>query len=118
MKDAKTIIDEDLAISVGIGATLRVGSDAYPYYISEVLPNGVIGIYSPKSHFDNAHPWQGGTEVVDPFDPNAESEIYIKRCYGNWWKVSRDDKARIERFISRWENFTIGHAYAYQDPSF
>ena len=118
MKSTKSFIEEDLKIDVGVGATMSVGSDAYAYYISEVLPNGVIGIYSPKTHFDDSHPLEGGTEVVDAFDPSAKSEFYLKRCYGKWWKVSRDGKTRLCRFTSRWEQFTIGHAYSYSDPSF
>ena len=39
MKNHQAAIEEDLKIEVGIGATYHCGSDAYPYYVSEVLPN-------------------------------------------------------------------------------
>ena len=116
MDKSQNAINEDLIIAVGVGATMSVGSDSYPYYISEVLPNGVIGLYSPNSHFEKS--WTDGHEVVDKFDPAHKSELYIKRCYGKWWKTSRDGKTRISRFTSRWQRFDIGHAYAYSDPSF
>ena len=116
MRTAQSAIDEDLKIAVGVGATWSVGSDSYPYYISEVLPNGVIGLYNPGSHFEND--WTDGHKIVDVFDPSHASEFYLKRCYGTWWKVSRDGKIRLERFTSKCVRFTIGHAYAYSDPSF
>ena len=118
MNNVQKAIEEDLIIEVGLGATMSVGSDCYPYYISEVLPNGVIGIYSPNSRFDETHPWEAGTEVVDAFDPVHPSETYIRRCYGKWWTVSKDGKTRLQKFESKWKKFTIGHAYAYQNPSF
>jgi len=110
-------IKEDLQIQVGIGATMSVGSDSYPYYISSVLSNGVIGLYQPNSRFDSTHPWEGGTQVVDKFDKNHPTEFYIKRIYGKWWKCDKFGK-RISRFTAKWMHFTIGHAYAYQNPSF
>lgn len=116
MKNPRAIIEEDLKIEVGIGATMSVGSDSYPYYISEVLSNGVIGLYQPNSHFEKD--WTDGHEIVDAFDANHPSNFYIRRCYGNWWKTSRDGKTRFGRFASKWMRFSIGHAYAYSDPSF
>ena len=116
MRDPQQAIEEDLKIAVGVGAAMSVGSDVYPYYISEVLPNGVIGLYEPSSHFEKD--WTEGSQVVDKFDASRKSEIYLKRCYGNWWKTSRDGKTRIARFTSKWRRFTIGHASSYRDPSF
>lgn len=115
----KEQIVEDLTICPGTGATMSVGSDAYPYWITEVLPNRVFGICSAHSHFDDKHPWEGGTEVVDPYDPaTCKTEQYIKRCYGKWWSVSQDGKKRISRFSDKYRRFSIGHAYAYLNPSF
>ena len=116
--DAKTQINEDLIIVPGTGATMSVGSDAYAYWITEVLPNGVYGVGDARSHFDESHPWEGGTEVVEPFDPTKDkTEFYIKRCYGKWWKVNKDGH-RLCRFSSRYHHFSIGHACSYRDPSF
>ncbi len=111
------IVNEDINIMPGIGATKHVGSDAYPYYVSEVLPNGVIGLYEPHAQFDDAHPWEGGTQVVDPFDPNHESTTYIKRRYGNWWSCDKNGK-HTSKFTCKWVKLLFGQALAYQDPSF
>lgn len=111
------IIEEDLKILPGTGATMRVGSDSYPWYVSEVASNGIIGMYKPKSWFDDKHPWEGGMQVVAPFDAKHPSEIYIKRRYGKWWKVSNDGKP-ISRFTSRYESLHFNGAYSYCDPSF
>ena len=115
--NAARAVEEDLKLIPGMGATMCVGSDAYPYYVSEVLPDGVVGLYQPKSWFDDKHPWEGGTEVVQPFDSSMKSSFYIKRRYGNWWKVERNGKP-IGRFSSKWNRFSIGHASSYRDPSF
>ncbi len=116
--DAAQHIAEDLETSPGTGATQSVGSDSYPYWVTEVLPNGVYGICRADSHFDEAHPWEGGVEVVEPYDPaTCKTEMHIKRCYGNWWVVSRDGK-RLRRFTDKYVRFSIGSAVAYSDPSF
>lgn len=115
--DIKTQIQNDLMITVGMGATVRVGSDCYPYYVSEVLPNGIYGLYSPHSQFDETHPWEGGTLVVDPFDHAHKSEFYVKMRYGHWWKVNANGKP-IKRFSMRYHSLSFGEAYSYLNPSF
>lgn len=111
---------EDLLIEVGLGATKHVGSDAYPYYISEILPKGVIGLYSPGSHFDKDHPWEGGSMVVDKFDPQHKSEFYIRRRYGKWWKCDATGKTYKKTDYQNYGTIHLrfGHACSYQDPSF
>lgn len=112
------LITEDLTIEVGTGATKQVGSDSYPYYISEVLPNGVYGVCAAKYKFDGAHPYYDGHATVQPFDrTNAKTDFYLKRCYGNLWKVDKNG-SRISRFTDRYQHFTIGRAIAHLDPSF
>lgn len=115
--DAKQALEEDLKIMVGVGATLSVGSDSYPYYVSEVLANGIVGMYRPESHWDASHTWEGGSQVVSEFDPSAKSTMYIKRRYGRWWVVEKNGKA-INPFTSKWERLRFGQACSYQDPSF
>lgn len=116
--DAKTQIAEDLTIEPGTGATMSVGSDSYAYWITEVLPNSVYGICHARSHFDDRHPWEGGTEVIEPFDPAKDkTESYIKRCYGKWWNVDKDGH-RLSRFSCKWRHFSIGHTCSYRNPSF
>lgn len=115
----KTKILEDLTIAPGTGASMSVGSDCYAYWITDVLPNRVLGVCSARSHFDKDHPWEDGHEVVEPWNPEIDkTEFFIKRCYNHWWKVSEDGKKRISRFDGRWQRFSIGHAVSYRDPSF
>ena len=115
----KSQILEDLTITPGMGATKSVVSDCYPYWVTEVLPNRVYGICHARSHFDEDHPWEGGHEVVEKWDPEKDkTEFYIKRCYGRWWKVSPDGKQRLEKIEGRYVSFTIGHACSYRNPSF
>lgn len=114
---AEQAVNEDLKIQLGVGATLSVGNDAYAYYVSEILPNGVIGMYKPQAHFDDKHPWYGGNQVVPEFDPSIKSEMFIKRRYGTWWVVEKCGRP-IHRFTSKWERFRFGCAASYRDPSF
>ena len=115
--NAAEVIAEDLHIVRGTGATKSVGSDAYPYYVSETLPNGVIGLYRAKAVFDATHPWEGGTQVVEPFKPDAKSELYLKRRYGQWWEVTREGKP-LSRFTGKYVHLGFNGAYGYQNPSF
>lgn len=108
----------DLTLLPGQGATMYNGRDSYPYYICEALPNDVYGIYSPNSHFDDSHPWEGGVEVVDAYVPNHPAEHYIKFSYGKWWEVSKDGKTRIRRFTGKYHHLSFKGAYSYRDPSF
>lgn len=114
--DPKKAIAEDLVIAVGVGASIYNGRDSYPYYVSEVLDNGVIGLYDAPWKFDDKHPWEGGTGVVDAFDPTHPTEFYIKRHYGKWWTCSKDGKC-LAKFTHKYSHLSFNGAYAYQDPS-
>lgn len=114
---SEKFINEDLIIMPGTGATMSVGSDSYPYYVVELCKNNVIGLYQPKSWFDDKHPMEGGTRTVEKFDPSHEVDTYIKRFYGKWWTCDKSGK-RIKRFTSKWQRLSFGHAYSYYDPSF
>jgi len=115
--DIKSFIEEDLKIFPGMGATKSVGSDCYPFYVAELLPNHVIGMYAPKSHFDKDHPWSAGTLVVDNYDPQHQSELYIKRRYGKWWVCTKEGKP-VARFTCKYVRLRFGNASSYQDPCF
>lgn len=117
-RDIRKMIEEDLRLEVGLGATKRVGSDEYPYYISELLPNGVVGMYRPDAKFDDKHPWYGGSGAVDPFDPSHKSEFYIKRRYGSWWKCTRSGVPLSDGYDRKMSGLHFGSAHYYQDPSF
>lgn len=114
---AEQAVNEDLKIMPGTGATMSIGSDAHAYYVSEVLPNGIIGLYRPHAFWDDKHPWEGGVQVVAPFNSECKSEEYIKRRYGHWWNVTREGKP-IHRFTSKYCRLSFGHASSYRDPSF
>ena len=114
---AEQIIKQDLTICVGVGLTKSVGSDSYGYYVSEVLPNGVYGIYSPKAQFTDKNPYYGGEMETDAFDPNHKSDFYIKRSYGHWWIVHPNGK-RISRLSGKYRGISFGRAHNYRDPSF
>lgn len=115
--DARSIVEEDLKIMPGMGATKFVGSDAYAYYVSEVLPGRVIGLYEPRCCFDAQHPWEGGDQVVEPFNAEAKTELYLKRRYGHWWKVERDGTP-LCKFTGKYVRLHFGQALSYRDPSF
>ena len=111
----ESIINEDLMIAPGVGATMTVGSDSYAYYVSEVLSNGIVGLYSPKTYFENS--WADGTMKVDDFDKSNASEFYIKRRYGKWWKCTKDGNP-LHKWTGKYARLHFGRAYAYRDPSF
>lgn len=114
--DAKAEIMEDLTIAPGLGAATWNGRDSYPYYVSEVLPNRVIGMYSPGSHFEKS--WESGHLVTDKYDPEHPTELYIKKAYGRWWEVTKDGKKRLRKFTGRYRSLSFGAAVSYQDPHF
>lgn len=114
--DEKEEIYLQLNLAPGLGATMNVGSDSYPYYVSDVLPNGVIGLYSPGSHFE--HDWVDGYKKVDAFDSKHPTEIFIKKAYRKWWVVDQSGKKRIRRFTSRYQSLHFGTATSYRDPNF
>lgn len=117
-KSFEDIINEDLKLDVGLGATQSIGSDSYPYYISELLPNGVVGMYRPDARFDEKHPWYGGSGKVDPFDPSHASDFYIKRRYGSWWKCTKSGTPLKSGYDRKMPNLHFGFACYYQNPSF
>lgn len=113
----KDFIEEDLKIVPGTGAAMHVGSDAYAYYVSEVLSNGVVGLYQPHAFWDSTHPWEGGVQVVQDYNPECKTETFIKRRYGRWWVVGSNGKA-VKPFTGRWSRLVFGKAWSYRDPSF
>jgi hypothetical protein len=115
MIDPVKAIKEDICMHVGLGVTESVGSDSYPYYVSEMLPKGVIGLCRPRTTFRTG--WTEGTLDVEPFDVSMKTVFYIKRRYGNWWKVTPEGKP-ICRYSGRYHHISFGHAYGYRDPSF
>lgn len=117
MKDLAKQISEELSISIGTGATYSNGLDSYPYYVSEFLPNMVIGLYEAHWKFDDQHPWEGGDGVVDAFDSTAKSELYIKKRYGEWWRCDKVGNP-INKFTDKCCHLNFNGAFAYQNPSF
>ena len=106
------IINEDLSLEVGLGATQAVGSDRYPFYIAELCKNGAIGLYVPEAHFK--HDWTEGSQEVAKFDPSKTATQFIRKSYGHWWECERNGK-RIRRFNGY---LKFGQACSYLDPEF
>lgn len=108
--DPEKIFKEDLMLKPGLGATRRVGSDSYAYYVTEVeLP--VVGLYSPRTWFERD--WTDGTEKVEEFDPSRKADFWIKRFRGKWYEYDKTTGKRGGPFP-----LSFGCAYSYRDPSF
>lgn len=118
MGNAAERIAEDLEIAPGMGVTCSVGPDCYAFYVSSVLPGGIVGVYHAPARFDDAHPLEGGTQAVDAFEPGHKPDCLIKKAYGGWWECTAAGK-RIRRWtFSGSVRFAWGVPAAYQDPSF
>lgn len=115
MIDPVKTLEEDLKMHIGLGVTEQVGSDAYAFYVSDLRPNGVIGLCRPKTTFKTS--WTEGTLEVEPYNESMKTNFYIKRRYGNWWTVTPEGKP-LRRYSGRYKHLSFGHAYAYRDPSF
>ena len=97
----------------GLGATKRVGSDSYGYYICSIIPEKkLIGLYSPDSHFKVS--WEEGVMVTDPYEPGHEPDFWIQHFRGKWWEWDKRSQKRL-----KWKaNIQFGYCYSYQCPSF
>lgn len=110
-------IDEIAAeLKPGTGMTQQVGSDSYPWWVTEVLAGKTIGLCHADARFDEAHPWEGGVQAVKPYDPEAglKATTWIRHERGEWVEVTRDG-ARVQDFPGI---VTFGKAFSYLDPSF
>ena len=97
----------------GLGATKRVESDTYGYYVCTIIPEKkLIGLYSPDSHFKVS--WEEGIMVTDPYEPGHEPDFWIQYFKGNWWEWDERSQKRL-----KWKaNIQFGYCYSYQCPSF
>ena len=111
-------IDRDISlVRPGLGATKRVGSDSYPFYVAtvELQTNGrlVVGMYRADSHFE--HDWTEGSMTVDKFDKGKRPEFWLTVWRNAWYRCDCKGKL-VEPHAKDWYSF--GAACSYQDPSF
>ena len=111
-------IDRDISlVRPGLGATKRVGSDSYPYYVTsvELRTNGrlVVGMYEADSHFE--HDWTEGSLTVDKFDKTKLAEFWLTVWRNAWYRC---DQNGILLVPHRQDWYSFGAACSYQDPSF
>jgi hypothetical protein len=90
------------------GATLRVGSDSYPYTIltqseRKVTVQRDSFRAAAGSNFFEDQKWD-----ITP-NPDAEIETFTLRANGRWYRVGDSMKGCP---------LYLGHRRAYQDPSF
>lgn len=106
-KPSDTMLD---GIKVGVGATYRVGSDCYPYYVSSI--NGtIVGICRAKTSG-----YSNGQAIVAPFDPNSKTESYRKIYRNAWYECDKDGNLVVPH--RKAFPLCYGHACSYLDPSF
>lgn len=96
------------AIEIGVGATLCVGSDRYPYFVSGVTPSGKT-VYAIQAEFKGApgHNYYGDQKWEITPRPDGKPEAFTLRKNGRY--VRKGDQS---------STLHIGKAIAYQDPSF
>jgi hypothetical protein len=93
---------------VGMGATLRLGSDAYPYTIVYVSPNGKTIHVVADEHGPNKKTWPD--QDFDYTPGNGPPEKYSLRKNGRYHAVGSE--------MATWSAIHIGSRRYYQDPSF
>lgn len=98
-------------IEKGMGATVGIGSDCYPYTIVEVSPDYKT-IKMQRDHYEPAagYDYYGSQVYNYTPDPNASVEVWTKRNNGRY--VRKGEKKDSGYYLS------IGVRKAYSDPSF
>jgi hypothetical protein len=100
-----------MLIEKGMGATVGIGSDRYPYTVIEVSPN----YKTIKIQKDSYKPADGynyfGNQVYEFIpDPNGPIEVWTLRKHGRY--VRKGNKQGNGFYL------TIGNKQAYSDPGF
>jgi len=95
---------------VGMGATLYVGSDRYPYFISKVISPKEIEV--KRANFRRTDKNGFSESQTYEITPNeaASPETFTQRKNGRW--IAKGTGLRSGSTL------LIGRADAYQDPSF
>ena len=112
---------------VGQGCTYRVGSDAYGYYVAEILePGRLVALIGADDEYVTS--WPDGNmvctmptdklvknAVVGPAGPNSGFD-YIMR-YGKSWYRCRVIDGKITRQRGNHAGLSWNGAFSYRDPS-
>lgn len=99
-------INVPLGIEVGMGATLAVGTDRYPYHVVKISPSGkTIHIQRADFKAGKGHDYFGSQKWDITSNPKGQIEVVRKR---------KDGRYRTPNDLPVW----FGKADAYQDPTF
>jgi hypothetical protein len=100
-------IKEEREITVGMGCTFGVGSDAYPAFVTRISDSGKT-VWVKRGDFvadkENGHDYFGNQVWICTPNDSREEEAVRKTKYG--WKMTGGSRVYF------------GKARAYQDPHF
>lgn len=98
--------------TVGMGATIYAGSDAYPATVSRVSPSGKTLWVKKDEHMVVSGTWESGSVDYVTFEnPAAEERQYTLRGNGRWMAKGTPANAR-------YGHLSLGTRHYAQDPSF
>lgn len=96
---------------VGMGVTLMVGSDRYPYTIAKISKNGKTIWVTPDAYAPTEkHDYFGHQDYTYTTNTERPSQIFTLRKNGRWVEKGSN--------LHNGCGLHIGHREAYQDPSF
>lgn len=93
---------------VGMGATLRVGSDAYPYTIVEVTGKTLTAQRDNAKLVSGSRMSEDQEYEYEP-NPNAKKNVFTLRKNGRWVEKGAGMNSA---------SLFIGHRRQYMDPSY
>jgi hypothetical protein len=98
--------------TVGMGATIYAGSDAYPATVSRVSPSGKTIWVRKDEHMVVSGTWEAGNvDYVTYPNPDADERQYTLRSNGRWM-------AKGTPVNARYGHLSLGARHYAQDPSF
>ena len=104
---------------VGMGVTMSIGSDSYPYEIVEIIDEKHLAVrrldYKAKPNSDYF-----GHQEYEYFSREDSPLTYLMFRNNRWREQMKDNVTGkpTRRLGSKWEHWSIGRAVAYFDPSF
>ncbi len=100
-----------MVITKGMGATVRIGSDCYPYTIIEVSPDYKT-VKIQRDNYKPAKDYDYYKNQVYDYIPNTEAPIEVWTIRNNGRYVKKGESKNSPFLL------TIGNKIAYSDPSF
>jgi hypothetical protein len=95
---------------IGMGATMGIGSDCYPYTIVEILSDKRIAVTADISTPTGKHDYFRNQDYDYTSNPDGVKEIYTLRKNGRW--VREGETMHSGRCLH------IGSRRRYDDPHF